>query len=421
MAEAVISADAVGLDSTAPNSGAPGGGESVDVVGVTKSFGTKAALSDVHIHIDPGTFLVLLGPSGSGKTTLLRCLAGIERLTDGSISIDNRVVAGPGVHLPPERRRLAMVFQDYALWPHMTALRNVEFPVRQMRIGHGAARQRARSMLQRVGLSHLADRYPNELSGGEQQRVALARALVGGVGLLLFDEPLSNLDADLREQLRLEISTLARDSGATSVYITHDQAEAFALADRVGVLSEGRLVQLGRPEELYLRPASPFVARFTGIAAEVPVVLAGAPAAALYREDAAEVMGELVAVRLPGQASDVTVTANLPTRPSPDGPLSMFVRPAAVRIVAPEDAQFMAQVRDVAFCGRGYEHALAGDGQLLFTRVFSEKRWDRGSAVGVRLSPEGCLVLGGEGDAGATSGNLAEQSEPRAEEEHAHQ
>jgi iron(III) transport system ATP-binding protein len=376
------------------NGGAASAGESVDVVGVTKSFGPKPALSDVHLHIDPGTFLVLLGPSGSGKTTLLRCQAGIERLTEGSISIGGRVVAGPGVHLPPERRRLAMVFQDYALWPHMTALRNVEFPLRQLRMSHAQTRQRAGQMLERVGLSHLAARYPNELSGGEQQRVALARALIGGVGLLLFDEPLSNLDADLREQLRLEISTLARENGATSVYITHDQAEAFALADYVGVLCEGRLVQLGRPEELYLRPASPFVARFTGITAEVPVVMAGPPVP-VASDVPPETGGELVEVRLHGQASSATVTASLPRRPAPGEGLRMFVRPAAVRIVPPAEAQFVAQVRDVAFCGRGYEHALAADGPLLFTRVFSEKRWERGSAVGVRLSPEGCLVLGG--------------------------
>jgi iron(III) transport system ATP-binding protein len=365
----------------------------VDIVGVTKSFGAKAALSDVHLHIDPGTFLVLLGPSGSGKTTLLRCQAGIERLTGGSMAIGGRVVAGPGVHLPPERRRLAMVFQDYALWPHMTALRNVEFPLRQLKLSHAQARQQASSMLERVGLSHLAARYPNELSGGEQQRVALARALVGGVGLLLFDEPLSNLDADLREQLRLEISTLARDIGATSVYITHDQAEAFALADTIGVLCEGRLVQLGRPEELYLQPASPFVARFTGVAAEVSVAIAGPPRPMLSGHQT-EVTGELVEVRLPGQGPDVSVMANLPRRPGANDGLSMFVRPSAVRIVAPEEAQFMAHVRDVAFCGRGYEHALAGEGPLLFTRVFSEKRWERGRAVGVRLTPEGCLVLG---------------------------
>jgi iron(III) transport system ATP-binding protein len=410
-------------------------GESVDVVAVTKSFGAKPALSSVHIHVDPGTFLVLLGPSGSGKTTLLRCVAGIERLTDGSISIGGRVVAGPGVHMPPERRHLAMVFQDYALWPHMTALRNVEFPLRQLRMSHGQVRQQAGSMLERVGLSHLAARYPNELSGGEQQRVALARALVGGVGLLLFDEPLSNLDADLREQLRLEISTLARESGATSLYITHDQAEAFALADRVGVLCDGRVVQFGPPEELYLRPASPFVARFTGISAEVSVELAGTPAPP-PSVDGPERAGERVPVRLHVQGREVTVTATLPRSPPTGAGLNMFVRPSAVRIVAPEEAQLMARVRDVAFCGRGYEHALAGDGPLLFTRVFSEMRWERGRSVGIRLSPDGCLVLGGEGsaangagdeprdgtgDLSTASDSLGGQDEPLTEEEHAHQ
>ena len=428
MAEARVSTASFSANGPVPHS-RPGNGESVDVVGVTKSFGAKPALSDVHLHIDPGTFLVLLGPSGSGKTTLLRCQAGIERLTAGSIAIGGRVVAGPGVHLPPERRRLAMVFQDYALWPHMTVLRNVEFPLRQLRMSHSQARRQAGSMLERVGLSHLAARYPNELSGGEQQRVALARALVGGVGLLLFDEPLSNLDADLREQLRLEISTLARENGATSVYITHDQAEAFALADVVGVLCEGRLVQLGRPEELYLRPASPFVARFTGIAAEVPVQMAGPPRP-LPTGEAPEVAGELVDVRMVGQEAGITVTANLPRRPADGEVLSMFVRPSAVRIVAPEEAQFMADVRDVAFCGRGYEHALAGEGSLLFTRVFSEKRWERGLPVGVQLSPEGCLVLGNEaatgtGGADHTSGSLGAGDVRLAPEggdrEHAHQ
>lgn len=365
-------------------------GESVDIVGATKFFGPKAALYYVHLHVEPGTFLVLLGPSGSGKTTMLRCLAGIERLSEGSIAIGAQTVAGPGLHLPPERRHLAMVFQDYALWPHMTALKNVLFPLKQRRVPGPDARRLAGDMLERVGLGHLSERYPNELSGGEQQRVALARALVGGVGLLLFDEPLSNLDADRREQLRLAISTLARESGATSVYITHDQAEAFSLADRVGVLRDGRVVQLGTPEELYRQPASPFVARFTGSCAEMPVTPAGepegpAPAQAL--------------VRLPGRSGTV-VRATFPRAPRRGTPLQMFVRPSAVHIVEPSMGQFMVEVRDVAFSGRGYEHALAGDGPLFFTRVFSDQRWERGSSVGVRLSPEGCLVLAGEGDEG---------------------
>ncbi len=357
--------------------------------GAGKFFGPKAALSEVSLDVDPSSFLVLLGPSGSGKTTLLRCLAGIERLSQGTISIGGRLVAGPGAHVPPERRRLAMVFQDYALWPHMTALRTVAFPLRQLGVRGHEARRQAGQMLERVGLGHLGERYPNELSGGEQQRVALARALVGGVGLLLFDEPLSNLDADMREQLRLAISTLARDSGATSVYITHDQSEAFSLADRVGVLRDGRIVQVGPPEELYLRPASPFVARFTGICSEMPVTLAGAPTGTPPSQWAP--------VRLAASAGGAVVTASLPRPVRPGDQLQMFVRPSAVHIVSPAGAPVLARVRDVAFAGRGYEHALSADGPLLFTRTFSEHRWERGSTVGVKLSPEGCLVLAHEG------------------------
>jgi ABC-type Fe3+/spermidine/putrescine transport system ATPase subunit len=298
-----------------------------------------------------------------------------------------------------------MVFQGYALWPHMTALRNVLFPLKQMRVGAAEGQRRAQEALEQVGLGHLGARYPNELSGGEQQRVALARALVGRVGLLLFDEPLSNLDADMREQLRLAISTLARDSGATSVYITHDQAEAFSLADKVGVLRDGRLVQMGSPEELYRQPASPFVARFTGTCAEVPVELAGPPATDGAAPAAAD-------VRLPSLGG-VVVRATL-CRPVLAGPLQMFVRPAAVQIVAAGDGHFNAHVRDVAFAGRGYEHALSGPGGLIMTRVFCEVRSDRGETVGVRLNPDGCLVLPAErADEGAASAaEAAEAAEP---------
>src|SRR6202012_328986 len=219
------------------------------------------ALKSVSIDVAPGTFLVLLGPSGSGKTTLLRCLAGIERIDSGSLA-DGRS------HVPPEARDLSMVFQDYALWPHLTALDNVAFALRRRRLSRTECRARAMVMLSRVGLAEVAKRDPNELSGGQQQRVALARALIADTGLILCDEPLSNLDADLRERMRVEISSLVREAGATTVYITHDQAEAFALADHIGVLEEGVLVQSGSPEDVYNHPATPFVARFTGLSGE---------------------------------------------------------------------------------------------------------------------------------------------------------
>ncbi len=185
------------------------------------------------------------------------------------------MVADERVHVPPDQRDLSMVFQDYALWPHLRAHDNVAFALRRRKLPRAQGRERAAAMLDRVGLGALGQRYPNELSGGEQQRVALARALVADTGLILCDEPLSNLDADLRERMRLEISALVREAGATTVYITHDQAEAFALADRVGVLERGQLVQQGTPEEIYTQPATPFVARFTGLSGELPVRVRG--------------------------------------------------------------------------------------------------------------------------------------------------
>ena len=250
--------------------------ERIAVDGLTKVYpGGHEALRSVTLDVEPGTFLVLLGPSGSGKTTLLRCLAGIERITSGRITIGAGCVADGSLHVPPERRNLSMVFQDYALWPHLTARDNVAFALRRLRLGRAEGQARSAAMLDRVGLAALAGRYPNQLSGGEQQRVALARALVADTGLILCDEPLSNLDADLREWMRVEISSLVREAAATTIYITHDQAEAFALADRVGVLERGRLVQQGTPEEIYTQPATPFVARFTGLSGELAVRVRG--------------------------------------------------------------------------------------------------------------------------------------------------
>ena len=248
----------------------------ISIASLTKTYpgGSVPALKAVSLDVAPGTFLVLLGPSGSGKTTLLRCLAGIERIDSGSIDIGGRTVADGRSHVPPEQRDLSMVFQDYALWPHLTALDNVAFALRRRRLPRASCRERAAVMLSRVGLDNFARRYPNELSGGQQQRVALARALIADTGLILCDEPLSNLDADLRERMRVEISSLVREAGATTVYITHDQAEAFALADHIGVLEEGVLVQAGTPEEVYNHPATPFVARFTGLAGELRVRVA---------------------------------------------------------------------------------------------------------------------------------------------------
>jgi iron(III) transport system ATP-binding protein len=356
----------------------------IALVNLGKTYpGGNEALREVSLSVEPGTFLVLLGPSGSGKTTLLRCLAGIERISSGRIAIGGRMVASDRVHVPPDQRDLSMVFQDYALWPHLSARDNVAFALRRRRVSRAECRSRAAEMLARVGLGALADRYPNELSGGEQQRVALARALIADTGLILCDEPLSNLDADLRERMRVEISALVREAAATTVYITHDQAEAFALADQVGVLERGRLVQAGTPEEIYTRPATPFVARFTGLAGELPVRV---------RDRDAD---GTVLVEPPEGHS---FRARAPLVPLAGPTALVMIRPTGVRLTSNGSAErhLSGRVTDVAFRGRGYEHAIDINGTTRLTGVFADVRAARGEIVGLRMDPAGCHLFPAE-------------------------
>ncbi len=353
--------------------------------------GGNHALRGPTFTVDPGTFMVLLGPSGSGKTTLLRTIAGIERLTSGRLTIGDTVVADGRSHVPPERRDLAMVFQDYALWPHLTAHDNVAFALRRHRLVRHDARRHALSMLERVGLAHLAERFPSQLSGGEQQRVALARALVGDTGLLLCDEPLSNLDADLRERMRVEISSLVREAGATTIYITHDQLEAFALADQVGVLQDGTLIQLGTPEEIYTAPATLFVARFTGLAGEFDVHVAGPgriPGRVAVRP-AGFHGARLIDARL-GEAADAGFGRALGL---------LAIRASAVRLCAAESdtAHLVGVVADAAFRGRHYDLAVDLPGGHRLAGVVSERRVPRGTAVGVELDAAGCILFADSG------------------------
>ena len=374
--------------SASPRAGAA---PAVVVQALTKRYGPVTALDDIGLSAGGGRFTVLLGPSGSGKTTLLRCIAGIERATAGRIRIGEAEVAAPGRHLPPERRDLAMVFQDYALWPHMTVEQNVAYALRRRRLDGPAGRRRTQAMLERVGLGRLGGRYPSQLSGGEQQRVALARALVADPALLLFDEPLSNLDADLRERMRVEVATLVRELGPTAVYITHDQVEAFALADEVAVLERGRVVQVGTPESVYLHPATPFVARFTGLAGELPAE-AGRP----LGDGLVEVVA-LLQERVP-------LTARAPS-PVPAGLTApLLVRAAAVSLHPShrEELGVRGLVRDVAFRGRGYDHVVELAGGPRLCGVFAPHRWARGDLVRLALDPQGCLLLGeGPGPAAA--------------------
>ena len=231
---------------------------------ITKRYGADAqpAVDDLSLRVGDGELLVLLGPSGCGKTTTLRMIAGFERPESGAIRIGAEVVADERAWVPPERRGVGIVFQDYALFPHLTVAQNVAFGI--LRLGRRERAERVAAALATVNLSEYAERYPHELSGGQQQRVALARAMAPQPRLLLLDEPFSNLDPELRVALRYEVRAIVRRSGITSVLVTHDQSEAFALADRIAVMHRGRLHQLADPETLYHRPASRFVAGFVG-------------------------------------------------------------------------------------------------------------------------------------------------------------
>lgn len=355
--------------------------ERIVVDGLVKRFpGGNRALDEVSFSVEPGSFLVLLGPSGSGKTTLLRCLAGIERVSEGSIRIGDELVASRRLHVPPERRDLSMVFQDYALWPHLVAKDNVAFALRRRGHSRGECRRLAEQMLERVGLAALANRYPNELSGGEQQRVALARALVADTGLVLCDEPLSNLDADLRDRLRVEISSLVREAGTTAIYITHDQSEAFALADVIGLLDHGRLVQLDAPEAIYFRPATPFVARFTGLAGEISVAVSG------RGHD-----GSVIEVSPIGLGPTRAFSAHDPFSEEDAQAGKVMIRPGAVTIsAAGDEAHVVGSITDVAFRGRGYEHVIDLPGGERIAGVTSERRYERHTSVGLRLDDSGC-------------------------------
>jgi putative spermidine/putrescine transport system ATP-binding protein len=273
---------------------------------LSRHYGTVMALDGLTLTIEAGELIALLGPSGCGKTTALRLIAGLEDADGGRVVVDSRDVT----NLPASRRDAGMVFQAYSLFPHMTAHENVAFGLRMRKVGLAERRQRAGEMLELVGLSTQADRYAHQLSGGQQQRVALARALAIRPSILLLDEPLSALDARVRSQLRDEIRRVQREVGITTLFVTHDQEEALAIADRVGVMRAGRLEQLGPPTDIYARPATPFVAEFVGLTNRLSGTVKGG---------SVEVRG----IRLPLIAAD-----------TPDGPAVALVRPEAVSLAA---------------------------------------------------------------------------------------
>lgn len=244
---------------------------SIRLDAVSKSFGDHKVLNDVSLSIEDGTFFVVLGPSGCGKSTLLRTIAGLEPIDAGEVLLDGRKVAGERFHVPPEQRQVGVVFQSYALWPHLSVAGNVAFPLEAAGKGRSVVSARVDDCLETVALSEFGQRKPAELSGGQRQRVALARCLAQGAGTVLMDEPLANLDPHLRGVMEEELSSFHRASGGTTLFITHDQREAMALADKVAVMWDGKILQVDDPDTLYRRPMSKEVAGFIGRSTLLPV------------------------------------------------------------------------------------------------------------------------------------------------------
>jgi iron(III) transport system ATP-binding protein len=310
--------------------------------GATKRFGRTAAVDGVSLEIAAGEFFVVLGPSGCGKSTLLRLVAGLETLDGGRIALGGEEVAAPGRHVAPEARSVAVVFQSYALWPHMSVAGNVAFPAESAGLSRAQVKGVVDGALQAVSLTEFAARRPAALSGGQQQRVALARCLASRARTVLMDEPLANLDPHLRNAMEAELARVHTASGATTLYITHDQREAMALADRIAVMRAGRFLQVADPVSLYERPASETVARFIGRSAIVDAHVLG-------------VTGERALVA----AAGLSLEADCPhgTR---EGPCRLVVRPHQVRIAS--EGPLSGHVADVAYRGGLFEVEIAGPG-----------------------------------------------------------
>jgi iron(III) transport system ATP-binding protein len=350
---------------------------SVAFRGLTKRFGDAVALDDVSLEIPHGQLVCLLGPSGCGKTTALRLLAGFLEPSAGEIALGERVVSSPRRTLPPEQRNVSMVFQSYALWPHMTVAENVAYGLELRKLARSAIADKVAAILATTQLAPLAERYPAELSGGQQQRVSLARALIVEPDTLLLDEPLSNLDANLREEMRFEVRRLHDAYRYTTIYVTHDQSEAMTTADLIAVMNAGRVEQLGSPREVYERPRSEFVARFLGGSNIVRaraldatrVAFAGGTIAC---QGAALTAGAEVALSI--RQHNIVIGAN-------DPQAANSVPGTVVRNV------FLGSTRDYIVEAR--------DGTQLRLTAAPEEDFAAGTAVWLTLPPDKCRVLAG--------------------------
>ncbi|GAA3772932.1 ABC transporter ATP-binding protein [Microbacterium kribbense] len=347
----------------------------VTIRSLRKVYDGHVAVDNIDLTIGEGEFVTLLGPSGCGKTTTLRCVAGLEKPDGGEIEIAGRVVSSAKRNVDPNRRGLGMVFQSYSLWPHMTVFGNVAYPLRMRRESRHVIAPRVRAALEMVGLERLAKRSVGALSGGQQQRVALARALVSEPQLLLFDEPLSNLDAQLRASMRSELHELHRRIATTSIYVTHDQLEALTLSDRIVVMNQGSIQQIGTPHEIYSKPANSFVARFLGFENVVAATLSTAD-------------GNHVA-RLRG--FDGTVVVTTPRDVATAGEVDIAIRANAITLCPPGQGDGDATVSDAAYLGDENEYRIRlDDGSELVARApfINDHAIARpGDRVGILVAP----------------------------------
>jgi putative spermidine/putrescine transport system ATP-binding protein len=341
-------------------------GVGVELNDLTRVYGSVRALDGLTLHIEPGEFIALLGPSGCGKTTALRILAGLDEATSGTVSVGGRDLTT----VSASKRDMGMVFQAYSLFPHLTARQNVEFGLKVRGRGKGDRAQRAGEMLELVGLSAHVDKYASEMSGGQQQRVALARALAIQPSVLLLDEPLSALDAKVRTQLRDEIRRVQLEIGTTTLFVTHDQEEALAVADRVGVMSQGRLEQLAPPAQVYADPATPFVAEFVGLNNKVPATVESGSA-------------HLLGTAVPTLAGSIASGAG-----------TALLRPESVTVTA--DAAGTSTVKSVAFLGPiSRVYVALADGTVIDAQLSSAaaRTFEPGANVTVGVEPTRILVV----------------------------
>ncbi len=351
---------------------------SVELRGLTKRYGDVAVVGDISLAIEHGQLVCLLGPSGCGKTTTLRLIAGFVEPSEGEIRVGDKVISSPSHSLPPERRNMSMIFQSYALWPHMTVAENIVYGLKLRKMDRDTIDKKLNAILATTRLAALAERYPGELSGGQQQRVALARALIVEPETLLLDEPLSNLDANLREEMRFEVRRLHDAYRYTTVYVTHDQSEAMTTADLICVMNHGKIEQSGSPEDVYDRPRSEFVARFIGSSN----VIKG------KAQDEARIAFAGAALRCVGGKLNVGADTAVSIRPH-DITISAVAPPRA-------DNTLPATVTRQVFLGGSRDYMVElKDGAQLRVVTAAGDSIPEGSAVWLHLPPEKCQALMG--------------------------